>query len=115
MSIVDCLNYRLSIVAVRLAGCSRTEAGRWVGETVVVAVFDRLAIIGALFLSELPVCPSVRLSDCLDICLNGTGNFESCKEIVIIWLEAPQLQPPRPSRRVGGSLFFLLLLLLQSF
>lgn len=71
MSIVDCLNYRLSIVAVRLAGCSRTKAGRWVGQTVAVAVVDRLAIIGALFLSELPDCLSV----CLDICLNGTGNF----------------------------------------
>lgn len=108
MSIVDCLNYRLSIVAVRLAGCSRTKAGRWVGQTVVVVVvaaIDRLAIIGALFLSELPVC----LSLCLDICLNGTGNFESCKEIVIILLEAPQLQPPRPSRRVGGCLFVLFL------
>lgn len=62
MSIVDCLNYRLSIVAVRLAGCSRTKAGRWVGQTVAVVV-DRLAIIGALFLSELPDCLSRYLSE----------------------------------------------------
>lgn len=45
------------------AAVGRRQAGRWVGQTVAVVVVDRLAIIGALFLSELPDCLSRYLSE----------------------------------------------------
>lgn len=111
---VDCRLFELSIVDCRsAAGRLQSDEGRSVGRTDSCCCCCLLLLLPLLIGSRslghcfCLNCLSVCVSVCLDICLNGTGNFESCKEIVIILLEAPQLQPPRPSRRVGGCLFFL--------
>lgn len=65
---VDCRLSELSIADCRsAAGRLQSDEGRSVGRTdsccCCVAAIDRLAIIGALFLSELPVCLSRYLSE----------------------------------------------------